>query len=36
MPSMRLGPEFIELLRAHGEPGTNLAELGVGTNDGRS
>lgn len=28
-----LGPEFIELLRAHGEPGTNLAELGIGTND---
>ncbi len=28
-----LGPEWIELLRAHGEPGTNLAELGVGTND---
>jgi leucyl aminopeptidase (aminopeptidase T) len=28
-----LGPEFLALLRAHGEPGTNLAELGVGTND---
>jgi leucyl aminopeptidase (aminopeptidase T) len=28
-----LGPEYLELLRAHGEPGTNLAELGVGTND---
>jgi leucyl aminopeptidase (aminopeptidase T) len=28
-----LGPEYIELLRAHGELGTNLAELGVGTND---
>ena len=28
-----LGPEFIELLRAHGEAGTNLAELGIGTND---
>jgi leucyl aminopeptidase (aminopeptidase T) len=28
-----LGPEWIELLLAHGEPGTNLAELGVGTND---
>ena len=28
-----LGPEFIELLLAHGELGTNLAELGVGTND---
>jgi aminopeptidase len=27
------GPEYIELLRAHGELGTNLAELGVGTND---
>jgi leucyl aminopeptidase (aminopeptidase T) len=28
-----LGPEYLDLLRAHGEPGTNLAELGVGTND---
>ena len=28
-----LGPAYIERLRAHGEPGTNLAELGVGTND---
>ena len=28
-----LGPEYIEMLRAYGEPGTNLAELGVGTND---
>jgi leucyl aminopeptidase (aminopeptidase T) len=28
-----LGPQFIELLRVHGEPGTNLAELGIGTND---
>jgi leucyl aminopeptidase (aminopeptidase T) len=28
-----LGPQFIERLRAHGELGTNLAELGVGTND---
>lgn len=28
-----LGPKFIELLRAHGEQGTNLAELGVGTNE---
>jgi leucyl aminopeptidase (aminopeptidase T) len=28
-----LGPRFIELLRAHGEKGTNLAELGVGTNE---
>lgn len=27
------GSEFIELLLAHGEAGTNLAELGVGTND---
>ncbi|HUE26309.1 MAG TPA: aminopeptidase [Solirubrobacteraceae bacterium] len=27
------GPRFIELLRAAGELGTNLAELGVGTND---
>ena len=27
------GPRFIELLRAHGEKGTNLAELGVGTNE---
>ncbi len=27
------GPSFIELLRAAGELGTNLAELGVGTND---
>ena len=27
------GPQFIELLLAHGELGTNLAELGVGTND---
>lgn len=27
------GPRFLELLRAHGELGTNLAELGVGTND---
>lgn len=31
--SRGLGPEFIELLRAHGELGTNLAELGVGTNE---
>jgi leucyl aminopeptidase (aminopeptidase T) len=29
-----LGPAFLERLRAHGEAGTNLAELGVGTNDG--
>jgi leucyl aminopeptidase (aminopeptidase T) len=28
-----LGPPYIELLRAHGELGTNLAELGIGTND---
>jgi leucyl aminopeptidase (aminopeptidase T) len=28
-----LGPAFIQQLRAHGELGTNLAELGVGTND---
>ncbi len=28
-----LGPEFIELLRVHGQLGTNIAELGVGTND---
>ncbi len=28
-----VGPEFIERLRAHGELGLNLAELGVGTND---
>jgi leucyl aminopeptidase (aminopeptidase T) len=28
-----LGPEWIELLDEHGEPGRNLAELGVGTND---
>jgi leucyl aminopeptidase (aminopeptidase T) len=28
-----LGPQFIELLRTHGPLGTNLAELGVGTND---
>jgi leucyl aminopeptidase (aminopeptidase T) len=28
-----LGPEFIELLLSHGPLGTNLAELGVGTND---
>jgi leucyl aminopeptidase (aminopeptidase T) len=28
-----LGPRFIELLQAHGEKGTNLAELGVGTNE---
>jgi leucyl aminopeptidase (aminopeptidase T) len=28
-----LGPQFIDLLLAHGRLGTNLAELGVGTND---
>jgi leucyl aminopeptidase (aminopeptidase T) len=28
-----LGPEYLALLEAHGQPGTNLAELGVGTND---
>ncbi|HEY2159985.1 MAG TPA: hypothetical protein VGH24_01650 [Solirubrobacteraceae bacterium] len=28
-----LAPRFIELLRARGEKGTNLAELGVGTNE---
>jgi leucyl aminopeptidase (aminopeptidase T) len=28
-----LGPPFLELLDEHGEPGLNLAELGVGTND---
>lgn len=28
-----LGPALLELLRKHGEAGTNLAELGVGTND---
>jgi leucyl aminopeptidase (aminopeptidase T) len=28
-----LGPEFIELLQRHGPHGTNVAELGVGTND---
>jgi leucyl aminopeptidase (aminopeptidase T) len=27
------GPEFLRKLEAHGQPGTNLAELGVGTND---
>jgi leucyl aminopeptidase (aminopeptidase T) len=27
------GARFLELLTAHGEDGTNLAELGVGTND---
>ena len=28
-----LGPQFIERLQAHGPNGTNIAELGVGTND---
>jgi leucyl aminopeptidase (aminopeptidase T) len=28
-----LGSEFLALLQGHGEKGTNLAELGVGTND---
>jgi leucyl aminopeptidase (aminopeptidase T) len=28
-----LGPRYLELLQAHGELGTNLAELGIGTND---
>jgi leucyl aminopeptidase (aminopeptidase T) len=28
-----LGPEYLSRLMAHGELGTNLAELGVGTND---
>jgi leucyl aminopeptidase (aminopeptidase T) len=28
-----LGPEFMERLRPHGELATNLAELGIGTND---
>jgi aminopeptidase len=28
-----LGPEYLARLQAHGELGTNLAELGVGTND---
>jgi leucyl aminopeptidase (aminopeptidase T) len=28
-----LGPEFIARLREHGPAGTNVAELGVGTND---
>ena len=28
-----VGPAYLELLEAHGELGTNLAELGVGTND---
>lgn len=28
-----LGPRYLSLLQEHGERGTNLAELGVGTND---
>lgn len=28
-----LGPQWLKLLDTHGEPGRNLAELGVGTND---
>jgi len=28
-----LGPQYLELLEAHAPLGTNLAELGVGTND---
>jgi len=28
-----LGPEYLKRLEAHGELGTNLAELGVGTNE---
>ncbi len=28
-----LGPEYLRRLQAHGERGTNLAELGVGTNE---
>jgi len=28
-----LGPEFLQRLQAHGRLGTNVAELGVGTND---
>jgi leucyl aminopeptidase (aminopeptidase T) len=28
-----LGPQFLELLQSAGDRGTNLAELGVGTND---
>jgi leucyl aminopeptidase (aminopeptidase T) len=28
-----LGPRYLELLKVHGELGTNLAELGVGTNE---
>jgi leucyl aminopeptidase (aminopeptidase T) len=28
-----LGPDYLERLQRHGQAGTNLAELGVGTND---
>jgi leucyl aminopeptidase (aminopeptidase T) len=28
-----LGPEWLKLLEPHGDPGRNLAELGVGTNE---
>jgi leucyl aminopeptidase (aminopeptidase T) len=28
-----LGPEYLKRLQAHGELGSNLAELGIGTND---
>ncbi len=28
-----LGPDYLERLQKHGKAGTNLAELGVGTND---
>ena len=28
-----LGPKYLDLLNSQGEAGTNLAELGVGTND---
>jgi len=28
-----LGPQYLERLQAYGEPGTNLAELGIGTNE---
>jgi len=31
-----LGPEFLQRLRQHGPNGTNVAELGVGTNDAAS
>jgi leucyl aminopeptidase (aminopeptidase T) len=28
-----VGPEYLDQLQAHGDPGTTIAELGVGTND---